>query len=276
MRKILFLSVILSGSFCLSAQKTMPGFSKLGYKKKVMYTSSKGEFEEFHDQTDVVEIGTVLFNTKTKQVVGFVSEDKTEADVSSATVAMSIDPLCERYPWISPYAYCLNNPVRYVDPDGRQVAVPMPLPLPPGTTYPSTNPPPLPSASEVSSGISKFVNRVKMNFVLAYVLVFKREELKNAIEASNIEQENQQKKESENTDNSNEKKINPKREAREKAKEERENQPASEDYVKYKAKEKEKAEGKDARRKSHDSKEKGEPDRSKKRIDDDYKINKNN
>ncbi|GHV60401.1 hypothetical protein FACS1894182_15150 [Bacteroidia bacterium] len=25
------------------------------------------------------------------------------------------------YPWISPYAYCLNNPVKYVDPDGRDV-----------------------------------------------------------------------------------------------------------------------------------------------------------
>ncbi|MEA4937538.1 MAG: RHS repeat-associated core domain-containing protein, partial [Paludibacter sp.] len=34
---------------------------------------------------------------------------------------MSVDPLCEKYYWISPYAYCLNNPVRFVDPDGRQV-----------------------------------------------------------------------------------------------------------------------------------------------------------
>ncbi|MFA5044313.1 MAG: RHS repeat-associated core domain-containing protein [Paludibacter sp.] len=32
---------------------------------------------------------------------------------------MSIDPLCEKYYWISPYTYCMNNPVKYVDPDGR-------------------------------------------------------------------------------------------------------------------------------------------------------------
>ncbi|GHV25185.1 hypothetical protein FACS1894176_03070 [Bacteroidia bacterium] len=31
------------------------------------------------------------------------------------------DPLAEKYPWLSTYAYCLNNPVRYVDPDGRTV-----------------------------------------------------------------------------------------------------------------------------------------------------------
>jgi hypothetical protein len=34
---------------------------------------------------------------------------------------MSIDPLCEKYYWISPYAYCLNNPVKYVDPDGKDI-----------------------------------------------------------------------------------------------------------------------------------------------------------
>jgi hypothetical protein len=67
MKKVFFTLTVLSVSVCLSAQTTMPDFSKLGYKKQVMYTSSKGEFEEFHDQTDVVEIGTVLFNTKTNQ-----------------------------------------------------------------------------------------------------------------------------------------------------------------------------------------------------------------
>ena len=30
----------------------------------------------------------------------------------------SIDPLCEKYYSISPYAFCGNNPMRYIDPDG--------------------------------------------------------------------------------------------------------------------------------------------------------------
>ena len=34
-----------------------------------------------------------------------------------------MDPLCEKYYNISPYAYCGGNPVRYVDPDGRKVYV---------------------------------------------------------------------------------------------------------------------------------------------------------
>ena len=35
----------------------------------------------------------------------------------------SRDPLFEKYPSISPYAYCANNPVKYVDPSGREVEI---------------------------------------------------------------------------------------------------------------------------------------------------------
>ena len=33
----------------------------------------------------------------------------------------SMDPLCGKYYNISPYSYCAGNPIRYVDPDGREV-----------------------------------------------------------------------------------------------------------------------------------------------------------
>ena len=36
---------------------------------------------------------------------------------------LSPDPLCDKYPEISPYAYCGWNPIKYVDPDGRKVGM---------------------------------------------------------------------------------------------------------------------------------------------------------
>lgn len=118
-RTTLFLLAVTTASSCLFSQTTKNPFSELGYKKQITYTSSKGEFEEFHDNADVVEIGSVYFNTKTNKIVGYVNKEKENAEVATATSAMSVDPMCEKYYWISPYAYCLNNPVKFVDPDGR-------------------------------------------------------------------------------------------------------------------------------------------------------------
>ncbi len=36
----------------------------------------------------------------------------------------TMDPLCEKYYSWSPYAYCANNPVKYIDPDGKELQIP--------------------------------------------------------------------------------------------------------------------------------------------------------
>ena len=37
------------------------------------------------------------------------------------TMWLSVDPMVDKYPGISPYAYCAWNPVKLVDPDGRDI-----------------------------------------------------------------------------------------------------------------------------------------------------------
>ena len=40
---------------------------------------------------------------------------------SDLSIWLSVDPMSDKYPGVSPYAYCGNNPVRLVDPNGREV-----------------------------------------------------------------------------------------------------------------------------------------------------------
>ena len=37
------------------------------------------------------------------------------------TMWLSVDPMADKYPSVSPYAYCVWNPVRLIDPDGREI-----------------------------------------------------------------------------------------------------------------------------------------------------------
>ncbi|MCR5114671.1 MAG: hypothetical protein K6A95_03215 [Bacteroidales bacterium] len=39
---------------------------------------------------------------------------------STLSIWLSVDPLSDKYPGVSPYTYCADNPVRLVDPDGRE------------------------------------------------------------------------------------------------------------------------------------------------------------
>jgi len=99
-------------------------FKKQGYYPKVA-TLSKGKYLEFHDKDSIVSIGSVRFNRKTKEIVEFREIDLTDPDaqpyLDTAGRWFSPDPLSEEYSDWSPYTMVMNNPIKYIDPDGRQV-----------------------------------------------------------------------------------------------------------------------------------------------------------
>lgn len=42
---------------------------------------------------------------------------------SDLSVWLSVDPMADLYPSMSPYTYCVNNPVRCVDPNGEEIVI---------------------------------------------------------------------------------------------------------------------------------------------------------
>ena len=115
-------AVILSSGTVSAKEKTNDIFKENGFNKAPL-TLSKGEFNEFFTNEEVVQIGTVLLNTKTNKIVAFLDEDTTmlSYQAESSSRWLSPDPLAEKYPSVSPYVYCANNPLKYIDPNGMDI-----------------------------------------------------------------------------------------------------------------------------------------------------------
>ena len=97
-------------------------FKEHGFNKELL-TLSKGKYDEVFTNKEIVQIGSVLLNTKTNKIVEFLDEETDDVSfvAEHSSRWLSPDPLAEKYYSISPYVFCLNNPIKYVDPDGKKV-----------------------------------------------------------------------------------------------------------------------------------------------------------
>jgi hypothetical protein len=127
MQKILTSAFALLFTASLFAQhEPIQPFEELGIKVKVL-TLSNGKYQESFPNDTLLPIGSVLLNRVTGEIVSIVVKDSIEDEYSLQPEAvsrwLSPDPLAAKYPNWSPYTAFLNNPVLFVDPDGREVII---------------------------------------------------------------------------------------------------------------------------------------------------------
>ena len=63
------------------------------------------------------------FSAKEKDVETGLSYFGSRYYSSDLSIWLSVDPMASKYPSLSPYVYCANNPVRVVDPDGEEIVI---------------------------------------------------------------------------------------------------------------------------------------------------------
>ena len=98
--------------------KTPNPFASIKAKQRYA-TLSNGMFDEMHEPVDTIQYYHALLNTKTKKIIKLLPIEITEDyKVDPVVFALSVDPMSDKYPNISPYAYCAWNPVMLVDPNG--------------------------------------------------------------------------------------------------------------------------------------------------------------
>lgn len=100
-------------------------FENLGVKEERYATLSNGLFDEQMLTKPIEQYHRTMFDTKQKKITELVKLDTTYNNypMDFVVFAWQIDPLYAKYPMISPYAAFANNPIYYIDTDGREITV---------------------------------------------------------------------------------------------------------------------------------------------------------
>lgn len=68
-----------------------------------------------------IPLNEIKYNEQRDEETGYGYFGARYMDHELMTMWLSVDPMSDKYPSISPYAYCAWNPVKLVDPNGKDI-----------------------------------------------------------------------------------------------------------------------------------------------------------
>lgn len=118
MKKLILLSTIIFASKAFAQNP----FESIGKTTKPMLSLSNGKYIEHFENDSIRQIGSVMVNMRTDQIVAFVNRKEQAKKVHSQTSSrfLSVDPLARQFPFYTPYQYAANSPIAAIDLDGME------------------------------------------------------------------------------------------------------------------------------------------------------------
>ena len=89
--------------------------------KAVQYLHYLPWGEDFVDQRTTNWNAHHTFSAKEKDTETGLSYFGSRYYSSDLSIWLSVDPMSDKYPSLSPYVYCANNPIKLVDPNGEEI-----------------------------------------------------------------------------------------------------------------------------------------------------------
>jgi hypothetical protein len=115
--------LLLAASWPLAAHAQQP-FAELGVQVEIL-SLTHGRFPEYFENDSLRRIGSVVYDTRLERVAYLLPPDSLVGHAKAEITArwLAVDRLAEKDAHISPYVFCADNAIRYMDPDGQKVII---------------------------------------------------------------------------------------------------------------------------------------------------------